>query len=312
LKLKDSHNKGKEISPGTRISNNNALVKEVLKSELLKEAAGFHSLNEFEDTVYLYGTGDFDKLKTLSKKERDDSEYTFYFLREAQFFVSELWTIKDNSVYVRDGFLIVYQDFIEDGLTYKGALSAVNSNAEGDIKESIFTNEQINKAIISFGKDVMPNIDEFIKGGKFPNNELFFKGSIRAERALYFILEARSTTQLPIKIVSYCTALECFFTTDSTEVNYKIAERVALFLGTTPEEKKELFNTTKKAYGIRSRIIHGSSLKEKEAKLMMELSVKLDDILRKIINSDSKKFVLDDNKLSEYFIDRLFSDSTHQ
>jgi hypothetical protein len=309
LKLEGELNKGKEILPGTRISNNSTLVKEVLESILFKEVAGFHSIDEFANSVYLYKRGDFDLLKVSSQEERHDSDYTFYFLREAQFFVNELWKMKDNSVYVRDGFLILYEDDIENGITYKGALSSVNSNSQGEIIETLFTNEQIDKVIRAFVEDgEIPSIDNFIEGGKTPNKELFFKGSIRAERAFYFILDARRASHLPIKIVSYCTALECFFTTDNTEVNYKIAERVALLLGTSSENKKELFNTTKKAYGIRSKIIHGSSLKEKEG-LLKELSVKLDDILREIISKDIKEFVLEDNKLSEYFLDRLFNDS---
>ncbi|WP_175423365.1 MULTISPECIES: hypothetical protein [Bacillus] len=108
-------------------------------------------------------------------------------------------------------------------------------------KESNFTKDEI----LSAARDFKPfSIDEYGEksfGGKHPDADILFKnkGSKRLDRAHYFTLGARVSSILPMKIASYCNALECLFTTDKSEVSRKIAERVALMLGTSDESKKE-------------------------------------------------------------------------
>lgn len=52
---------------------------------------------------------------------------TFAFLRQIQALTNDFWTLRDNSIYVRDGFLFVYDKAIEDGVTFKASLSAINT-----------------------------------------------------------------------------------------------------------------------------------------------------------------------------------------
>lgn len=126
------------------------------------------------------------------------------------------------------------------------------------------------------------------------------------QRAYYFVLNARGSSILPMKIVSYCSAFECLFTNAKSEINHKIAERVAHFIGDAVDEKKELYKLIKKAYDVRSTIVHGSSLKGKSEDLK-DISKSLDSILRKLLKQDSDIFSKNDNELEAFFIDLLFS-----
>lgn len=304
LQLENKHTRGKELRKGMRISNSNQQVQKLLDSNLFNGTVGFHSINEFKKAVYVYVTGDLKQLRSGHLKKHEDFDFTFYFLREVQAFVDDLWLIKDNSIYVRDGFLTLYDDDVEKGVTYKASLSTVNSTSQSEVKSTTFTNTELELTIKEFQQSPFSSIDGFNQGGKLPEPGYFKKDSTRESRADYFIRGARSGSNLASKIVSYCTALECLFTTGNSEVNHKIAERVAVLLSKNPESRKELFSIVKKAYDIRSRIIHGSYIKEKD-EMLIRLSEQLDSILRQILNSRSEVFSLSDSDMDDYFINKV-------
>ncbi|MGG0256644.1 hypothetical protein ABEY61_29340 [Bacillus toyonensis] len=132
------------------------------------------------------------------------------------------------------------------------------------------------------------------------------KGSKRRQRAFYFTVVAQSSSVMPIKIVNYCNALECLFTTGKSEVNHKIAERVAIMLGTSFENKKALFDLIKKAYNIRSEMVHGQALKAKEEDLVV-VSKGLDNVLRELIVANHDVFSKSDKEMDNFFLDLLFN-----
>lgn len=235
-------------------------------------------------------------------------KYTFYYLRLAQSFIYDLWKIKDNIIYVRDGFLLAYHNNYEDGFVYKASLSEMMSYSTCEEKESTFSKNEI----LSAARDFTPySIDEYGEksfGGKHPDADILFKnkGSKRLDRAHYFTLTARTSSILPMKIVAYCNALECLFTTDKSEVNHKIAERVALMLGTSDKSKKEFFDLIKKAYGCRSSVVHGQHLKGEE-RALIEISEKLDGILRQLLVAEHEIFSKKDEEIEAFFTDLLFT-----
>lgn len=310
MKLQTIKNRGVTLYPGARLSNGSQILEQSFNNSLLRYTAGFHSINEFENTVYFYIDDEFKHIETKEEMDKVGSKYTFYFLRKIQLFLNILWEMKDNNVYIRDGFLIVYDDNIEEGFTYKASLSAIFTHSTLDRNETIFSNEEMNKAIIKF-QEVIKN-DKFDSNNdidyyKHPTDNIFFKHnkSERMERAYYFVLNARGSSILPMKIVSYCTALECLFSTAKTEINHRIAERVALIIGDTNDEKKKYYSFIKKAYDVRSTIVHGSSIKGKSEDLK-EISKELDDILRKLVTEDNEIFTKNDCEIDNYFLDLLF------
>lgn len=70
------------------------------------------------------------------------------------------------------------------------------------------------------------------------------------------------------RIIDLIVALESMFSDDSEAITYKIALRVAHFMEAESEKREKIFNFVKKAYSIRSDIIHG----RKEKKWISELT----------------------------------------
>lgn len=137
-------------------------------------------------------------------------------------------------VYVRDGFLICYdEDDLEKGMTFKASLSAIFSQSNNTDLPTTFSAEEIKMAIHKFNSDQSRPYNASDPQYKFPTSAHFFKSSnsTRWDRAFYFILCARSAAILPMRIAFYCTSLECLFSTSNSEVIHRVSERVALFLG---------------------------------------------------------------------------------
>lgn len=311
LELDTIKNKGTQVFPGARVSNGTQVLSETLDTKLMHATLGVHSVNEFNNSVYFYIDGECSDIQSKEKMDEIGTEHTFFYLRQAQDFAQKLWEIKDNNVYVRDGFLIAYHEHFEDGFTYKASLSEVFTYATTEKKKSFFSNSEITSAIKDFEPSKLEEFEEESFGGKWPNSSHLFKafGSDRMTRASYFTGKARASSIIPIKIVLYCNALECLFTTGKSEINHKIAERVALMLGTSQESKKELFQLVKSAYGTRSTLVHGQSLKGTEDKLVY-LSKGLDNILRELIVHNHEIFSKEvkEDKMNNFFIDLLFTD----
>lgn len=278
--------------------------------------AGVHSVDEFDGTVYFYIDGEFDDITTQEEMDEVGVKYTFFFLRQAQQIAAKLWCLKDNNIYVRDGFLINFNNHFEDGTTFKASLSEVftystgkREGEEGYHLNTLYSDKEIAEALYDFSPYKWEEIEK--DGGKYPTADHFFKNSgiERIDRAFYFTMNARRNAVLPMKIISYCTALESLFTTGKSEVNHKIAERVAVLLGTNAEDKMKLYQLVKRAYDVRSTVIHGSSLKGKNEHLI-EISQGLDAVLRLLINGKHEIFSKKDKEIDGFFVDLLFADYT--
>lgn len=131
--------------------------------------------------------------------------------------------------------------------------------------------------------------------------------------ANYFIQNARSCNDLGLKMTSYCSALETLFSNDSTELSHKLAERVAHFLSTNKAERIVIFKFIKKAYDIRSKIVHGATIKDNHIDGLESLLIEMDNTCRKIINyafskSDKENvFGWSNEKHEEYFLDLIMT-----
>lgn len=311
LNLENIKNRGTQIFSGARITNGEQILDQTFDNELISSTLGIHSIEEFyrENSSYVYIDGIFKDMDSKEEVDEIGVKFTFYLLREVQSFINKLWEIKDNSVYIRDGFLVVYKDKFEDGFTFKASLSEMFSLSTGETKPLVFSDSEISLASSNFIQSDINEYGEDSFGGKLPNANHLFKsfGSERFIRAYYFTIMARAKAIAPMKIVLYCVALECFFTTSKSEVNHKIAERVALLLGDTDQTKKELFKLIKSAYGYRSTVVHGQHLKGSEQKAI-ELAVKLDNVLRQLIVNKYDVFEKNDKEIEEFFLDLLFEE----
>jgi hypothetical protein len=313
MELPTIKNKGTVIFPGARLSNGSQVLKETLNTNLMEGTLGVHSVREFNNKVYVYIDNEIKDIQTKEQMDELGSYYTFYLLREVQAFINRLWEVKDNNIYVRDGFLLSYDKNFEDGYTYKASVSAINSFSDCRKVNSIFSDEEIEKAIQSFEPSSFEDYDEELGGGKYVTSDHFYikKGSNRMLRARYFTLAARDSAIAPMKILHYCNALECLFTVGTAEISHKIAERVAVMLATTAEDKRLIFELVKSAYKYRSKLVHGQHLtKTEEALALADISRELDSILRQLIVTNHEIFDKDDTRIESFFTDLVFKTPT--
>lgn len=293
-------------SVGT-ISNNMNILIDTFNNHLTAGTIGVHSTDEFTKQTFFYLDGTFG-YKTETEINQIGVQFTFALLRIIQNFAFELWKLKDNNLYVRDGFLYVYDKVISDGCTYKASVSAIPTLSDLTIKKSVLKSTEIKQVIENFEIKKVEDFYSEKESFKEPTNFHFFKKHklSRIERSSYFIQTARNNGTFPMKILSYCTALECLFTSSRTELVHKIAERVAILLESESKDKLEVYNLIKRAYDIRSTIVHGSTLKGNNEDLT-DVSVKIDEVVRKLINGNFEVFSKNDNEINQFFIENLLN-----
>jgi len=83
-----------------------------------------------------------------------------------------------------------------------------------------------------------------------------FSNRTRIGRALNLFFEG---FRLPLQhsFLSMCLVLETIFTVEKTEITYQFATRLAKITGKTFEQRKDIFERTRKVYRERSNIVHG-------------------------------------------------------
>ena len=69
------------------------------------------------------------------------------------------------------------------------------------------------------------------------------------------------------KLIDYWVALESLFASDSNqEVKFRASLRIAAFLGSTPDKRKEIYTDMRNSYDWRSAIVHGEFRKPNKIK----------------------------------------------
>ncbi len=127
----------------------------------------------------------------------------------------------------------------------------------------------------------------------FADHTHYFKFN-RIQRALSLLSILRRVAFLPYKLSLYIPILESLFSPNAGELNFKVSQRVAFYIGSDMSEVKTIFDQVKRVYEIRSRYLHGQAFEKKSKKLdFKEESKNMDDILRRVL----KKVILFDSNI---------------
>jgi Apea-like HEPN len=98
-----------------------------------------------------------------------------------------------------------------------------------------------------------------------------------------------------MRFLQEAIALETLCSTADSEVSHRVATTCGLFLASTLEERKEVYNSAKRLYGIRSRIIHGSGKR-----------ASIDDVKNiELMTRHLLRCVLDDSVFEHYRTQKL-------
>lgn len=290
------------------ISNDKDKLNRILKNNLSLNTLGLHSIDEiFEAPSYFLVEGDLGDNVSQGEVNQFGTNLCFCLLRQIQKFIADIWTVCDNSIYVRDGFLYTYKDYPSDGYTFKASVSAVNSFATGDIRNIIIPTDTLialgkGMEVFEFNSD-SDNFQDFKK----PTQIQHYKNSglNKKDLAECYVAMAHATGVVPQKLLMYSAALEALVATSTTELSHRVAERVAILLGETAEERCAIYSDIKNGYDTRSKIAHGDMIKKDENDIR-ELSQKIDEYLRKLLKLD-EPFNLSNSNIDKYFLSRLMA-----
>ncbi|MGH8386829.1 MAG: hypothetical protein ACRESJ_15265 [Pseudomonas sp.] len=194
-------------------------------------------------------------------------------LRGAHGFLLSLWMNRDSSANCDTGFAIG----LDSDAMHSNTLKFHYSLANGE------------KSVTALGQNDLERVcdisDKHFRGLKEqdnPSRTVLQKTTGRINISTYHLQMARSASDLAIKIATYCSFFESLFSTNTTELSHQLSERIAFSLTDDPHERLEIFIKTKKAYGVRSKTVHGDIIQPREILGLIETAGHCDVIARKI------------------------------
>ncbi|MBC9785886.1 hypothetical protein H1S01_15480 [Heliobacterium chlorum] len=282
-------NNGMKIVNNLRLSNGSRIINSFFSNDDFITSIGTLEYNHICSGEYIYSINDSDCLQGS-----DGSGFLNQQLKLVQLFSNCLWLIKDNSVNNELGFLLeVDKNPIK---IYSNQMSAMFVNASGERLDVQFTEEEVKKSV-----ELVELLFELYNLDSSKTTPGMYREANRIHRFFYFLQGARTQNFLPNRIALYCTMLETLLSTDSIEISHKISERTSKIIEKTLDKRQECFDIIKNAYSVRSASVHGDNLPKKfrNKDKLKELSVDLDDILRRLIYS----IINDKEMLNMYKLD---------
>jgi hypothetical protein len=214
------------------------------------------------------------------------------------------WSIKDCSVSGYSGAMWVHGSALDTTLSIPVGEILYNSN--GEIAITHFTEEEILRtAKLLEWLGIQPVTE-------LPNMTKSLAGWDRANRAVHLLNSARRERLLSYRIAGYMICLESLFTRDSTELAHKVSERCAVLFGNNKSERTQIYDILKRAYGIRSKCVHGQESRIADSSAS-EISTFCDELIRKSFSMSGEKptheflFQASADEYEQVFLERLFA-----
>lgn len=274
-----------ELRERTYITNNPAHIEKYLRQEDVL------AIGQLEADLLLNGSPVIYRLDKVSKKEDAHIEL-INFLRDVQAFLASLWLATDNSANCELAFAISQGEFH----VHSNSLVLQYSTSVG------------NRTVLDLGAQQLRDVAEIFKSftgvreqDRLPHT-IFQKETGRQNVSTLFLQQARSSQDLGLKIANYCSFFESLLSTNSTELAHQLSERAAFMLRDSPVDRLQHFRDTKRAYAIRSKVVHGDVVSNKQVPDLLEVSTHCDQAAREIFQK-----ILDDEELG-----RLFSSGSNQ
>jgi hypothetical protein len=303
LKITDQISGHLELLPGVNITNDPIVRKNWLTPEFGAVAGVIEVSHLQSESNLLFGEFDTDDFKDLPP-----DGILLVILSWIDGLLENAWLIKEHAMACDAAFLRVET---ASGVSWSSNFLAA--------RPSFSNGYSINETDVEMSaKDLKEwsQIDDLVNGylyekGSLSSKFMMEKGYSRSGRAMRFVAAARRSLDLAFKIANYCSALETLFTTDSAELAHKLSERVAFFLGERGYSRRVVFTIVKDAYGVRSKLVHGDTLKPIQIEGLPALSSQCDgylrEILREIFSSQKLKNTFDSQNqaIEEYFADLI-------
>ncbi|HEV8523386.1 MAG TPA: hypothetical protein VGQ71_02715 [Terriglobales bacterium] len=139
----------------------------------------------------------------------------------------------------------------------------------------------------------------------------------RVGNALLFYTNGYNSDNPDLALVAFTTCLEGLFSTMEQEISFRLALRLAHFLGESNETRRQRYDQCREVYKVRSKIVHGAAVNqdsEEAAKYLVEVIVPTAEelartALRRIFGLELETFFDSKTKVESLFEELLFSDS---
>jgi hypothetical protein len=205
-------------------------------------------------------------------------------------FSNALWFLKDNSVTPNFACISSDQPINPEPLSR----NVYYTTATGSYNIVQFSQEEINKAMEWY--QLLDNLvfkvasETIDQTNSLTNMYNYIRFDIPSfQRAFFFLDEARKSGFLPAKIASYISVLETLFAVKGDNT-HKTAERTAVLIGNSDDERIQIYDDVSKIYDIRSKYVHGSEINDKKYKTLADISFKADEIVRNVLISMFQKY----------------------
>jgi hypothetical protein len=226
------------------------------------------------------------------------------FLREVQGFLMASWMVEDNSANCELGFAFG----LDNVHVHSNSLALHYTHHTGSKRKISADPEKLSEICSLHQKNFTG-----IRKQDAPPHTNFRKSTDRLTRAMLFLQQARSAEDLGQKVANYCSFFEAALSTSSSELSHQLSERVAFFVCGSPFERLSMFKDVKRAYGVRSKIVHGDTLSPSAIASLAGVVSACDETARRIvtkITSDSELQALfqraDNEALDNFMLSLIF------
>jgi hypothetical protein len=309
LKLPSTPASGVPLLPGLLLTNDFRGLEKHLDRGFFKVIGDLETSDLQNAETVAYTLGD---AANLQRAKLTPNDFILLTATHISVLLHGLWLVKDHSAYPGLGFVQVCDG--KNISVHSNQLASNFTTSTGQRSTVALTTEELNRAS-DFIKKLLPLFRYDFRLRHSPTTALLGsqRDAKRLSRAIYFTSVARAVNDLGIKIVNYCTALETLFSTDATELTYKVSQRTSVFLGGSVEEKMSIHDLVKKAYGVRSKVVHGDGLRNDAVEKIMSVSEELDSLVRRILlkifssEETAKHFEMGRDELDRFFLRESFS-----
>jgi hypothetical protein len=294
LNIRQDLGKGFQVDDGITILNNRDKISKLISVDLrrLMGEIEYHCLL---DTCYAV----FSDVTLEDLKEPDDAQaFIGEWLQIVRTFFQGLWLVRDHAVNCEFGFA-EWQHPTRGNVCSSNFIASLNVRTGGSFKPESFTLEELKEAREYYRGALLPLASHSIQlaiAGKSAPSSPFYKGSRRLVRFNYFLAAARAEAEPAVRISLYMTCFEILFSSDAAELTHKLSERIAFFLSNESTERREIFLKMKRAYSIRSKIVHGATLSKKDEAEIASVAADIDNVLRDVF----RKILADDTLIEQF------------
>lgn len=289
------------IKHGVHLTNNPAHTAAYIKSSQLVTVGFLEAELLTDGSPVLYK---LDEVETPT----DAHVELVNFLREVQGFLTATWLHEDNAANCELGFAFSR----EIDHVHSNAL-ALNYRDHAGARRPM----EVNLTAVCDIAEMHERIFDGLREENRPKHTAFQKSINRLDRAMRFLTQARSSDDVGQRIANFCSYFECLLSTSANELSHQLSERAAFFLADTPTDRLKVFREMKRAYGVRSKIVHGDILSASAVDALVETSRNCDDaaraLLLKIIADTEIVQLLNEGSneaLDRYMLDLIFGITT--